>query len=149
MIYILKILTDKQDSTVQNEIKELVSSYLAEKKLSGSCSFQDNLFLSFHCKEENGIVKQIRQENIIYIEKHGHKVTLCTHNGNFSFYSSLKKLLEELDSDIFVRVHQGFVVNVNEIKMIYADELSLISVDRLIPISRRSRGKLNKITLPS
>lgn len=149
MIYILKILTDKQDSTVQNEIKELVSSYMAENKLSGSCSLQGNLFLSLHSREENGIVKQIRQESIIYIEKRGHKVLLYTHNGNFSYYSSFKKLLEQLDSDIFVRVHQGFIVNINEIKMVFSDELSLISVDRLIPISRRSRVKLNKLVLPS
>lgn len=149
MVYYIKILTNKKDKAMQNEIKELISNYLIEKNLSGSCSIQDNRFLSFKSREEYGTIKKIRQHSIMYIEKKGHMVVLHTRNGVFSFYSSLKKLSEKLDPDAFVRVHQGYIVNVNEIKMVYTDYLSLISIDKPIPISRRNRGSLNKFTLPS
>lgn len=135
---------DSLDKKVQTEIQETINDYLLSKNLNANCSIIDKTFLSFRCKNERGTLKKIRQENIIYIEKIRHKVILYTHLGNFEFYSSLKKLEEKLNPTMFYRVHQGYIVNIREIKMLYSSELSLLSCDRIIPVSRRKSIKLKK-----
>ncbi|MBR6700111.1 MAG: LytTR family transcriptional regulator [Firmicutes bacterium] len=147
IIYLLKIATEHPDAAMQSEIKELVNHYFLTKNLPGQCSLQDHTFISFHCKEKNGVIRKIRQENIIYIEKKGHKVQLYTHNGSFSFYSSLKKLEEILDPNMFLRVHQGYIVNLYEISYLHSEGIALISVDKIIPVSRRNQSKLDKMIL--
>ncbi|GEM_PF-2529368 len=141
------ITVEKEDDlspSFENEIRELVSNYLASKNLNGRCSIQDKTFLSFTCRQETGMLRKIRQEHIIYIEKCDHKVILHTLMGDYDFYSSLKKMELQLNPDFFVRVHQGYIVNIREIKMLYTHELSLMSCDAMIPVSRRHRAYLGK-----
>lgn len=142
----VKITVSEEFPSMESEIRELVCEYLSKKNLTGNCFVHNNTFLSFFCKEDNRIIKKIRQEDILFIEKNRRKVTLYTKHGDFTINSSLKKLEEKLDPALFYRVHQGYIVNINDIKQFFSSELSLLSCNRMIPVSRRNRSKLNAIS---
>lgn len=144
--YIIKVEADNNDYNrdLGAEINEVVSSYFASRNISAKCDVIKSDFLSLHYKSEKGITKQISQSDIIYIEKNVHKVVVHTYHGTYEFYDSLKKVYEQLNPDTFMRVHQGFIVKISEIKVMYTNEVELNSIKIRIPLSRRNRRRLNQ-----
>ncbi len=81
----------------------------------------------FILKTQSMIMK-IDYNDILYFEKNFRKIKIYTVKGNYDFYSSFKTLLTELDQKIFIRCHQGFVVNKNKIRN-YNNEQILINTN--------------------
>lgn len=144
--FIIKVEADSNDDNrdLEAEIHEMVSKYLASRNISARCDVVRSEFLSLFSKSKHGITKGLRQDEIIYIEKNRHKVIIHTYNGSYEFYASLKSLELQLNPDMFMRVHQGFIVNTNEINVLYSNEIALNSIDIRIPLSRRNRKRLNQ-----
>lgn len=140
----IEILEGNSDINLITEIEEAVSAYLASRNISARCTVMNKDFLSIYSKSTKGIARQLRQEDIIYIEKSRHKVIIHTRNGSFEIYTSLKKMEAQLNPDIFARIHQGYIVNLSEIKIMYSNEVSLNSINIKIPISRRNRKRVNQ-----
>jgi len=81
----------------------------------------------------------INIDNLLYLESVKRQVFAITVNDRIGFYSKLINEEERLKSFGFVRVHQGFLVNMTHIKTIVEGDIILTNGD-VIPISK-SRKK--------
>ena len=95
----------------------------------------DVLFINI----DRRLVKIVIDE-IYLIEANGDYVLIKTLNKNYSVHVTVKKLLEKLPTNKFVRVHRGYVINISKITDI-EDNSVLIERD-VIPISRSNRPEL-------
>jgi len=82
--------------------------------------------------------------DILYIEKLGKTVMIrMLDQTSIPSNASLKAMERTLDHTKFMRVHQGYIVNINYVEKYTNSEVFLKGVDRPIPLSRRNRSKLN------
>lgn len=95
----------------------------------------------FILKTQSMIMK-IDYKDILYFEKDFRKIKIYTVKGNYDFYGSFKALLTELDQNIFIRCHQGFVVNKNKIVRCNNEQI-LINANRTrISVSRKYKNNV-------
>lgn len=138
--YNLRFSVDCADDRLENEVKELVEQYLSGKQNPAeSISFKEIKFIALNSKGSSGIPRLIRQQDIMYIEKSGHSSLVVTRFETLRVNASIVRLLQELDPTLFFRCHQGYIVNVNEIKSVSPLGIQLFSCEKTIPLSRRSR----------
>ncbi|MCF0113919.1 MAG: LytTR family transcriptional regulator [Erysipelotrichaceae bacterium] len=79
----------------------------------------------------------VPEEDIIYIESLDKKIVVHTYGKEITYYSTLKKLEEEL-SENFLRCHHAYIVNIQAIKKVNQKELFIeLEDDNGVPISRR------------
>jgi len=57
---------------------------------------------------------------------------------------SLKNLLEVLPSDSFMRVHKSFIVNRNQVKALYGNQLQMHYTSKTVPIGQLYREEVRK-----
>ncbi len=108
------------------------------KKRNAQSSRRDD----FYVRSEGKFVR-IQFEELDYIETLDDYLSLFMSNGlRHLVHSSLKKMLEELPSDRFLRVHRSYVVNVKRI--VDFDENSLVVGRKPIPVARGYRAELRK-----
>ena len=74
------------------------------------------------------------------IEAKGDYIMLKTASGNFMVYSTLKRIVDKLPLDAFLKVHRSFVINTKRIVDI-EDNSVLIGKD-VIPVSRSNKAEL-------
>lgn len=74
------------------------------------------------------------------IEAKGDYIMLKTAGGNFMVYSTLKRIVDKLPLDLFLKVHRSFVINLRKIVDI-EDNSVLIGKD-VIPVSRANKSEL-------
>lgn len=67
---------------------------------------------------EKGKITLLNQEDIVYCESQGKKVFLATKDEGYLSSYTLNELEHRLDSTIFFRAHQAFIVNLNYVKEI-------------------------------
>ena len=67
----------------------------------------------------------INQNEINYIKKDGMKLIFCTANRNYEIYSSFSKI-ESCLPDNFIRCHKSYIINVNNIANLTANENTII-----------------------
>lgn len=61
---------------------------------------------------KDGVIYAAEKEKIVYMESHGGSITIKTVYDEFTvYYRSCKDILEELDSDLFIRINRGILVN--------------------------------------
>lgn len=96
-------------------------------------------------KERSKIIL-INQDDIIYAESQGKKVTIATETEEYSTTYTLSELEERLDATKFFRVHQAFIVNLNRVSEITVggEGTYLITLDhaRKQVIMSRARAKI-------
>lgn len=92
---------------------------------------------------EDYVDKKISQNNIIYIEKKRNKCMIKTDDSTYYCYDSLKKIYGQLNKDVFIYTHQGFIVNINNIKEISASEI-IIKNGKNLPMSRKHKGEVKE-----
>ncbi len=111
------------------DMSEVVGDYLANRKA--------NHELSSIVLKKSGLVRPLRASAIAYVEgqRNSQEIHLV-EGGSVTIRSAMHTLEEELAPAGFIRVHQGYIVNYREIKLISNDSLELISGE-VIPISRR------------
>ncbi len=94
-------------------------------------------------KKGSSLLK-LKLKDIIYIEAVENNVTLNTIDERFTIHFTLKAIENQLPSDIFIRIHQSFIVNKNMIQAIQENTLNLIIGDTLInlPVGNSFRDLL-------
>ncbi len=73
---------------------------------------------------------------IKYIEKNRNQCILHFSDSELKCYESLKKMYNRLDNELFVYVHQGYIVNFNEIKEV-KENVICFGRNVEVPVSRR------------
>lgn len=82
-------------------------------------------------------------DDILYLESDHVYVHIYTTGRKYLVRSSLQQYLDELDNEIFVRIHRGYVVNKTKIDAIGPN--SVVVGSTTIPVSKTYRDKLQDI----
>ena len=77
------------------------------------------------CFENRQEKKIIKLHEITHFEICGRKITVYNNNESFEFYETMDGLLNKLPSEIFVRCHRSFIVNIKYIGILTSKMLSL------------------------
>lgn len=88
----------------------------------------------------------IAYNSIYYFEKYKNKVMVMADNQNTEFYGTFSELNMLLDKDKFIRVHQGYIANIDKIELITSKEVILKNGEK-IPVSRRNAKEVREIFL--
>lgn len=87
---------------------------------------------------------KIQIDKISFVEGYRRHLTVHTAEGHYEAVGKISEMQELLSPHGFVRVHQGFIVNMNYIKSFKTDELELTDGTR-VPVSVRKRQDALKI----
>ncbi|MCR8669246.1 LytTR family DNA-binding domain-containing protein [Aestuariibaculum sp. M13] len=118
----------KQDAVVESESKEQTAS-------------DNDLYVNI----DRRLIK-IDIPSIYLIEAKGDYINIKTQTKNYTVHSTLKKIEEKLPTDLFLKVHRSYIINVDEIVDI-EDNSVLIKKD-VVPVSRSNRPELmNRLNL--
>lgn len=85
----------------------------------------------------------ISYNNILYFEKYKNKVLIVTDKENIELYGTMNQLIQLLNMDKFIRVHQGYIANIDNIEVITSKQVLLKNGNR-IPISRRNAKEVKE-----
>lgn len=78
----------------------------------------------------------VNQAQIQYMERSKRTTNICTQKEMISTSEKLDDLLERMSSDMFIRCHVSFVVNVQFVKCLFRTAVELENGEK-IPISRK------------
>lgn len=81
---------------------------------------------------------QVPFDKILYFESAGRKIKLVTLSAEYEFYGKLSNIIDELDRNIFVQLHNSYLANMEYITCISEAELTLENGNSL-PISKKYR----------
>ena len=79
-------------------------------------------------------VREIRIDNLVYVEGAGHKIILHLRGERLDCYAKMGEL-EQLLCGRFFRIHKGYLVNLSEVEAYNRTEVTLVGGARL-PLSR-------------
>lgn len=80
--------------------------------------------------------------SIYLIEAKGDYINVKTEEKNYTVHSTLKKIEDKLPTDLFLKVHRSYVINVK--KIIDIEDNSVLIKKDVIPVSRSNRPELMK-----
>jgi len=112
--------------------------YQLKVKAEKNAGIQKNYFF-VKC---NGRIEKILYDELLFIEASLNYVTLHTINGKMIVYLTIKGIMESLPSELFVKVHKSFIVNVQQINSIEGNLIHLGKSE--IPISQSSQDEVMK-----
>ena len=102
----------------------------------------------FPIKTDEGI-RIIKVDDISWIEAYDNYVLIWQDREHFIIKSTMNKLEQTLNPQAFIRTHRSAIVNLNHVDSLVNDESGQVCArlhgGKLIPISRRRRGKVRKL----
>ncbi|WP_124068451.1 LytTR family DNA-binding domain-containing protein [Clostridium sp. E02] len=99
--------------------------------------FEKNNCLIFEYKIKNSI-NRIMQKDIFYFESKKRKMRIVSASEDFEFYGRVAETLEKLDDENFIKVHESYIVNLDNVKLFLPDSLTMRNSD-IICISKTYR----------
>lgn len=94
--------------------------------------------------QSNKKVIRIKNNDIIFFEKAGNKVKIVCENNVFECYSSLKKIMKQIEGQEFAYTHQGYIINTK--KMTHYEKKQIILNNNVkIPLSKAHEVIIKKI----
>lgn len=131
--YILKPITEKSFS---NLFKSVLFRFEEIQFLNQNKKF------TFKYKSQ---VISLSYNEIYYFEKKLNKVIIYTENEIFQTYTSIKKISDEMDSDIFIRTSEGCLINLNKVSELKDHHVILGDNIYQVPISRNRKKNVLEI----
>lgn len=146
--YLLKPFHDREVSiaieiALVNFSKNNFTANLLEKEEFGKeenklLKIKDHFFVKKdHCFEK------VKVEDVQYLEADGNYTTIHTKNGSFLYAVVLKNIEAKFSPQVFVRVHRGFVVNINAIEKFNGNLLYINNKE--IQVSKSQKDKVFKL----
>lgn len=128
------------DAAEREALLQAVRELVEEERAAGP---RDRLEVS-----REGRVLLLRQGEVVRIEGAGNRVRIHTERDHHLKRTTLKGILEELDSDRFARVHNSHIVNVDRIRELrsadHGDYRVILDDGSEIPVSRSYSPELRK-----
>ncbi|MBF4694989.1 LytR/AlgR family response regulator transcription factor [Fusibacter ferrireducens] len=84
----------------------------------------------------NGKQILLKQSDIIYIEKVGKKAAFHTLHGRYEVRETMKEIDELLTSDLFLKCHQGYIINIDHIYKLERYIVYIGDQKKPIPVSK-------------
>jgi DNA-binding LytR/AlgR family response regulator len=116
-----------------NKAKEIIEL----KKLSQVQPNKINEYFFIKCDNQ---IEKVFYDDLIYAEAMLNYVMLYTHAKKMMVYITIKSLEEQLPSNLFIKVHKSFIVNINKIKSIEGNTIDI--GNQKITISQNLREKV-------
>ena len=76
--------------------------------------------------------------HIIYFEGNLRKVRLVTTGGEYDFYGKISEVVKKLDGNLFLQIHNSYIVNMDQIRKI-SESVVLLKSGITLPISKKYR----------
>jgi DNA-binding LytR/AlgR family response regulator len=92
--------------------------------------------------KDNGILKKINVDDILYLEAMGDYVKVYTAQRFYVLHATLKSIEEKLPASKFVRVHRSYIVSLNKIDFIQDGAITIGKAN--VPIADTYRTVLNR-----
>jgi DNA-binding LytR/AlgR family response regulator len=92
--------------------------------------------------KDNGILKRINVEEILYLEAMGDYVKVHTPAKFHVLHATLKSIEEKLSPQKFIRVHRSYIVSISKIDFIQEGVISIGKAS--VPVADTYRASLNK-----
>jgi DNA-binding LytR/AlgR family response regulator len=116
---------------------EKASEALSSNKQDVKVGEQEFVFI-----KDNGVLKRISVEDILYLEAMGDYVKVHTAQKFHVLHATLKSIEEKLPATKFIRVHRSYIVSLNKIDVI---QEGVISIGKsTVPVADTYRSSLNK-----
>jgi DNA-binding LytR/AlgR family response regulator len=90
---------------------------------------------------DNGVLKRIKTEDILFLEAMGDYVKLNTPQKFHAIHTTLKALEEKLPAAKFMRVHRSYIIALDKIESI--EDGTIIINKNAIPVADAYRSALN------
>lgn len=90
---------------------------------------------------EKRLVK-LKYSDILLIEAKGDYIKIKTSEKSYIVHSTLKKIIEKLPTEIFLKIHRSYVINLA--KIIDIEDNSVLIEQEVIPVSRSNKSELMK-----
>ncbi|MBU3821268.1 LytTR family DNA-binding domain-containing protein [Flavobacteriaceae bacterium XHP0103] len=110
------------------------SSSNSDKKLASS---GNDLYVNI----DRRLIK-IDIPSIYLVEAKGDYILIKTEDKNHTVHSTLKKIEEKLPTNLFLKVHRSFIINIK--KIVDIEDNSVLIKKDVIPVSRSNRPELMK-----
>lgn len=131
--YLVKPIAFDRFLKACNKVKETIEL----KRITQSPSKKVNDHFFIKCDNQ---LEKVFYNDLIYAEAMLNYVMLYTNSKKMMVYITIKSLEEQLPSDIFIKVHKSFIVNMNKIQSI---EGNILDVGKQkITISQNLREKV-------
>jgi len=92
--------------------------------------------------KQNNIYKKIPFDTVLWIKAEGNYSMVHVDNKRYVLKISLKKVTEQLPSDLFIQVHRAYIVYMAKIGDIDISNNELIIGEQKIPLGRSYRNDL-------
>jgi DNA-binding LytR/AlgR family response regulator len=129
--YLVKPVTMSRLLQAVEKAKEI----LARKDSEIKSVEQDFLFI-----RDNGVLKKIRLEEILYVEAMGDYIKIHIPGKAFIVHTTLKAFEENAAGGRFMRVHRSYIVALDKIESIENGVLNILNTP--IPVAESYRGQL-------
>lgn len=133
--YILKPISENKFKKCLNDIVLRLEEKIAFKEKNST----------FIIHNKKSVVK-LKYKDIFYFEKLLNKIKVCTSEGDYEYYGTLKELKKELDMDkSFLQCHQGYIVNMSKIYTLKDEQIYMRDIKGYVPVSRRFKTEIKQI----
>lgn len=88
--------------------------------------------------KQNKTQLQVAFDEIIYFEGNLRKVRLVTTGGEYDFYGKISEVVKKLDGNLFLQIHNSYIVNMDQIRKI-SESVVLLKSGTTLPISKKYR----------
>ena len=131
--YIVKPVSLARFLQAVEKAKETLDSNKQEVKIEAK---------EFVFVKDNGILKKLNLDDILYLEAMGDYVKVHTAQKFHVLHSTLKSIEEKLPLNKFLRIHRSYIVSIQKIDFI---QDGIISIGKsTIPVAETYRSVLNK-----
>jgi DNA-binding LytR/AlgR family response regulator len=131
--YVVKPVSTARFLQAVEKAKEALDSNKQEVKI------EDKEFVFV---KDNGILKKLNVEDILYLEAMGDYVKVHTSQKFHVLHSTLKSIEEKLPLNKFLRIHRSYIVALHKIDFI---QDGIISIGKSsIPVAETYKAALNK-----
>lgn len=130
--YLIKPVQPARFIQAIEKAREIADSNLRELQVSDT---------EFVFIRDNGVLKRIKTEDILFLEAMGDYVKLNTPQKFHAIHTTLKALEEKLPPGKFMRVHRSYIVALDKIESI--EDGTIIINKHAIPVADAYRSALN------
>ncbi|MBR4807704.1 MAG: LytTR family transcriptional regulator DNA-binding domain-containing protein, partial [Lachnospiraceae bacterium] len=118
---------------VDNKILREVLEYELKSKNNVSVVFK-----------EKDSTRKVPASDIVHIETSGRNVKVVLKDEEFNAYNKISDVEKMLPAKDFIRCHQSFIININNIKEIRHGEAVSV-LETVVPVSRTQWSKVKRL----
>ncbi len=116
------------------------------RKIMTACLEQLNLSQKYYFFRYERVQHQIPYDEIVYFEGRGRKVCLHSTLGEYEYYEKISSVAEDVDKEVFCRIHVSFIVNMDAVRAVRDTEVELRD-GVVLPISKAYRQEVKQYHL--